>query len=92
MENQQFNEAEEQLSAEELTARKEEMLAFYTDSLPYLKAQHEYEKLLADIDNERFRRAQYGIQYAMMMQETQGRPEENPKSEEKPKERKLKKE
>jgi hypothetical protein len=91
MENQQFNEAEEQLSAEELTARKEEMLAFYTESLPYLKAQHEYEKLLADIDHERFRRAQYGIQYAMMMQETQERPAEGPESEDKPKERKLKK-
>ena len=92
MENQQFTEAEEVLTAEQLAERKEEMLKFYTESLPYLEAQHKYEKLLADIDHERFRRAQYSMQYAMMMQGGQGEPESEPEagqSPETPKERKL---
>lgn len=94
MENQQFNEAEEVLTAEQLAERKEEMLQFYTESLPYLEAQHKYEKLLADIDHERFRRAQYSMQYAMMMQGQQAEqgaePETGP-GPETPKERKLRK-
>ena len=94
MENQQFNEAEEVLTAEQLAERKEEMLQFYTESLPYLEAQYKYEKLLADIDHERFRRAQYSVQYAMMMQGPQGEQPEEPtpgNAPEQPKERKLKK-
>lgn len=64
MENQQ---PEEQLSAEELTARKEELLKFYTDSMPYINAQYEYEKKLMELDDVRFRRTQIQIQMAMMM-------------------------
>jgi len=94
MENQHLNEAEEVLTAEQLAERKEEMLTFYTESLPYLEAQYKYEKLLADIDHERFRRAQYSVQYAMMMQGAKEEQEAQPKanqSPETPKERKLKK-
>jgi hypothetical protein len=64
MENQH---PEEQLSAEELTARKEELLKFYTDSMPYINAQYEYEKKLMELDDVRFRRTQIQIQMAMMM-------------------------
>ena len=95
MENQQFNEAEEVLTAEQLAERKEQMLKFYTESLPYLEAQYKYEKVLADIDHERLRRTQYGMQYAMLMQEHQEEPENKTVSEnksEQPKERKLRKE
>ncbi len=34
----------ENLSAEELATKKEEMLAFYEESMPYLEAQFNYEK------------------------------------------------
>ena len=68
MENQQ---PDEQLSHEELILRKEEMLKFYTDSLPYLEAQLKYEKLLCEIDEFRFKRTQIQMQYAMMMQTQQ---------------------
>jgi hypothetical protein len=64
MENQH---TEEQLSAEELTARKEELLKFYTDSMPYINAQYEYEKKLMELDEVRFKRTQIQIQMAMMM-------------------------
>lgn len=91
MENQQ----EEQLSAEELIARKEEMFKFYTESIPYLTAQYEYEKLLADIDLERLKRTQYAMQYATLMHSEQ-EAQRNSTSKDtvnkvEPKERKLKK-
>ena len=87
MENQQ---PEQELSHEELMARKEEMKKFYEESVPYLKAQAEYEKLLTDIEEARFKRANYQYQFAMMMQ---NRPEEEEEDDVKPgaPERKLKK-
>jgi len=57
----------ENLSPEELTAKKEEMLQFYTDSMPYLKAQLEYETMLCDIDEMRLKRTQIQMAYAQMM-------------------------
>ena len=62
-----------------LIQRKEEMLSFYTESMPYLKAQHDYEEMLMKIDECRFKRASYQMQFAMMMnppQEDPASPEE----------------
>jgi hypothetical protein len=85
----------EQLSPEQLAARKEEMLSFYTDSLPYLNAQYEYESILSKIDEVRFKRASIQMQFAMMMQEPKGEElEEELETSDTPnapKERKLKK-
>ena len=67
MENQQ----ETELTVEELMQKKEEMLQFYTESLPYLEAQAKYEKLLAEIDESRFKRTNIQMQYAMMAQQNQ---------------------
>lgn len=67
MENMNQHEPEMDLSAEELAIRKDEMLKFYEDSIPYLDAQLNYEKKLAEIDEVRFRRAQFQVQMAMMM-------------------------
>ena len=88
MENQH---TEEQMSAEELTARKEEMLQFYTESLPYLEAQYKHEELLMKIDEARFKRAQFQIQYAMMMNPPQESESPEELREEIQRERKLKK-
>jgi hypothetical protein len=65
MENQQ--EQMENLSPEQLTARKEEMKQFFEEALPYLKAQAEYEKLLAEISENKLKRLQYEHQYAVTM-------------------------
>ena len=62
MENPQEN-----LSPEELATKKEEMLAFYKESMPYLEAQLAYEKMLSEIDETRLKRTQIQMQYAMMM-------------------------
>jgi hypothetical protein len=67
MENQQ----ERELTAEELAAQKEQMLQFYTESLPYLEAQLKYEDVLMKIDEVRFKRTSIQMQYAMMAQAQQ---------------------
>jgi hypothetical protein len=69
MENQQFD---DELTPEELEARRDEMKEFYDKSLPYLKSQSEYEKLLTEVEESRFKRASMQIQYANMMTAAQG--------------------
>lgn len=95
MENQQ---QEMDFSPEELAMRKEEMLKFYTDSLPYLEAQFKYEETLMKLDEVRFKRTSIQMQFAMLMQSQEdGEKEEtdlqddNTTVQEQPKERKLKK-
>jgi hypothetical protein len=73
MDNQQL---EDQLTPEELESRRDEMKEFYEKSLPYLKSQAEYEKLLTEVEESRFKRANMQIQYANMMAAVQG-PEES---------------
>jgi hypothetical protein len=89
MENQH---PEEDLTVEQLAERKQQMLEFYLDSIEYLKAQLEHEKLLAEINEQRFKKAQYQVQYAMLLQgPPQDEPELDEEEEQKPKERKLRK-
>jgi hypothetical protein len=79
----------ENLSPEELAAKKEEMLKFYKESMPYLQAQFDYEELLSQIDEMRLKRTQIQMAYAQMM----APPEEDdtmPQPEESSKKRKLK--
>jgi len=89
MENLNQHEQDVELTAEELAEKKEQMLKFYTESLPYLKAQAEYEKILAEIDEARFKRTTIQYQYAMMSQEHAA--ESELAEEEGKQERKLKK-
>jgi hypothetical protein len=74
MENVNQQEQEVELTAEELAEKKNQMLKFYTESLPYLKAQAEYEKVLCEIDEARFKRTNIQYQYAMMEQNQQEQP------------------
>jgi hypothetical protein len=73
MENQQMN---EQLTPEELEARRLEMQDFYEKSVPFLEAQSKYEKLLTEIEEARYKRATMQIQYANIVAATQ-QPEED---------------
>jgi predicted transcriptional regulator len=74
MENQQ-NE-EKVFTPEELDAKRKEMLKYYTDSTPYLKAQYDHEELLMKIDEVRFKRTNLQMQYAMLMDQMQNSSEE----------------
>lgn len=73
MENQQMN---EQLSPEQLEARREEMKQFYESSVPYLEAQAKYEKLLTEVEEARYKRVSMQMQYATMMAAAQPMEEE----------------
>lgn len=73
MENQQ---QEEQLSPEQLEARREEMKTFYENSVPYLEAQSKYERLLTEVEESRYKRASMQMQYANMMAAAQHQVEQ----------------
>ena len=62
----------EELSPEQLEARREEMKDFYQKSIPYLEAQAQYEKLLTEVEEARYKRATMQINYASMMAAAQG--------------------
>lgn len=78
----------EQMSPEDLAKKKKEMLDFYTESIPYLDAQHKYEETLMKLDEVRFKRAQIQMQFAMMMNPPEEMEDE---SQPEPKKRTLKK-
>jgi hypothetical protein len=62
MSNQKINtsldQKEPELSKEELTARREEITAFYKDNIKHLEVQAEYEMLLSTIEKARAERMQ----------------------------------
>ena len=80
---------EMEMTPEQLEEQKEKMLEFYRNSMPYLKAQLDYEKMLLEIDETRFKRSSIQYQFAMMMnpqnpeeeQEEINEPTEQTKSE-----------
>lgn len=91
------NQQNVEMTPEQLAEQKENMLRFYTESLPYLEAQLKYEQMLLQIDEARFKRSSIQYQFAMMMNPQQEEANEETEREdlimsEKPvsKERKLK--
>ena len=66
----------ENLSPKELEQRKEEMKLFYDQSVPYLESQLKYEQLLTDVEEARFKRANFQYQWQMLMAQTQMAEEE----------------
>lgn len=75
MEDNNQQEEMEQLTPEELAARKQEMKSFFDESIPYLKSQLEYEIMLSQISEHKFKRFQWDTQLAMAMHQMQ-HPEE----------------
>jgi hypothetical protein len=78
---------QETLTAEQMQQKKEEMINFYKESMPYLQAQHAYEEMLCKIDEVRFKRANIQYQFAMMNsipeeeEESEGPVKQEPKTE-----------
>ena len=84
---------EMQLTPEQLEEQKEKMLEFYQTSMPYLRAQLDYEELLLKIDEARFKRSSIQYQFAMMMnpqQQEEGDDQEESSEPAKSEGRKLK--
>ena len=70
------NQPEMEMTPEQLEEQKEKMLEFYRNSMPYLKAQLEYEQMLLSIDETRFKRSSIQYQFAMMMNPQQQEEDE----------------
>lgn len=70
------NQPEMEMTPEQLEEQKEKMLEFYKTSMPYLKAQLDYEKMLLEIDETRFKRSSIQYQFAMMMNPPQEEDQE----------------
>jgi hypothetical protein len=58
---------EMEMTPDQLAEQKEKMLEFYRESMPYLKSQLDYEKMLLEIDETRFKRSSIQYQFAMMV-------------------------
>jgi hypothetical protein len=69
---------------EELEAKRKEMLKYYKDSMPYLKAQYEHEEMLFKIDEVRFKRTAVQVQYATLMNQVENGPLNEEGSEDEP--------
>lgn len=68
---------EMEMTPEQLAEQKEKMLEFYRESMPYLRAQLDYEKMLLEIDETRFKRSSIQYQFAMMMNGPQQEAEDD---------------
>lgn len=68
---------EMEMTPEQLAEQKEKMLEFYRESMPYLRAQLDYEKMLLEIDETRFKRSSIQYQFAMMMNGPQQEEEDD---------------
>lgn len=75
------NQPEMEMTPEQLEEQKEKMLEFYKTSMPYLKAQYEYEKMLLEIDETRFKRSSIQYQFAMMINPPQEEDDQEETSE-----------
>lgn len=61
------NNAEVELTAEELKEMKAKMFIYYEGEIPLLKQQAEYEKLLAEIEESRLKRISFNMKIAQML-------------------------
>ena len=64
-----MSETEEEpiLSSEELAKRKQEMLAYYDEQLPFLTKQKEYETVITEIEELRMRRIYAQVKIGNML-------------------------
>jgi len=65
------------LSQEELKERRQKITDYYSEHIPHLKIQLEYEQLLADIERLRVDRIKSQLFLAQMAQEQEGEDFEN---------------
>jgi hypothetical protein len=88
-ENQTIEQEFEQLTPEELDARKKEMLSFYKEQIEFLEVQKQYESLAADVEEARLRRLIVMLKRAEIEQPRTLQPESDEEMEPQP--RKLRK-
>jgi hypothetical protein len=72
----------QQITQEELQARKAELKAHFEREIPFLETQLKYETLMADIEEQRARKTYSMVKMAQMMAPPSEEPVEEPKTEE----------
>lgn len=68
----------QQITQEELQARKAELKAHFEKEIPFLETQLKYETLMADIEEQRARRTYSMVKMAQMMAGPSEEPTEEP--------------
>lgn len=75
----QENHEQEQMSPEQMKQMRLRMKDYYEEQIPFLKLQHEYENLLAGIEEARLRKVRAMYTFAQMMAgPPEPEPEKNP--------------
>lgn len=57
----------ENMTPEELIAKKNQMKEYFEEALPFLSAQHQYEKMLSEISEYKYKRFHWDTQLTMAM-------------------------
>lgn len=68
-------------TAEEILAYKNNMLKFYKDQIPFLESQKKYETLKADIEEAKYRQLENRVKYIQLQLSVQEKQEEDGNSE-----------
>lgn len=74
-------ETNQEPTAEEILAYKNNMLKFYKDQIPFLESQKKYETLKADIEEAKYRQLENRVKYIQLQLSVQEKQEEDGKSE-----------
>jgi hypothetical protein len=80
-----------QYTPEEIAARKQEMLDFYKEQIDFMSVQHEFEKLSADIEEQRLRRMVAMVRQAQLQTPPQEEGDDEPEPEVPSRKRSLRK-
>ena len=78
--NPSLDQKQPELSKEELAARRKEITEFYTDNIPHLEKQAEYEMLLTTIEKARAERMQAQMFMAQQYAAQKGEGAPDPES------------
>ena len=68
-------------TAEEILAYKNNMLKFYEEQMPFLESQKKYETLKADIEEAKYRQLENRLKFIQLQLSVQEKPEEDGNSE-----------
>lgn len=74
-------ETNQEPTAEEILAYKNNMLKFYKDQIPFLESQKKYETLKADIEEAKYRQLENRVKYIQLQLSVQEKQEEDGNSE-----------
>lgn len=74
-------ETNQEPTAEEILAYKNNMLKFYKEQIPFLESQKKYETLKADIEEAKYRQLENRVKYIQLQLSVQEKQEEDGKSE-----------